>query len=97
MLDKVQRWRSEVRVFPFGFSTDQVTVLQSIPLDSQKLPLSIVNYVLRTEKVVVLNDATGEGQFMRDDYIITQQPQSILCAPLLNQGRLTASVSGFRR
>ena len=66
-----------------------VTVLQSIPIEEQSLPMSIVNYVARTKESVVLNDATKEGTFTRDPYIVAAQPQSVLCAPLINQGRLT--------
>jgi PAS domain S-box-containing protein len=35
-----------------------------------------------------LNDAIHEGNFTSDPYIIKQQPKSVLCAPLLNQGKL---------
>jgi GAF domain-containing protein len=38
---------------------------------------------------VVLDDAASEGQFTQDPYINAHQPKSILCAPLVNQGRLT--------
>lgn len=52
------------------------------------LALSVVNYVIRTHKSVVLNDAANEIEFMRDAYITAHQPKSILCTPLLNQGKL---------
>jgi signal transduction histidine kinase len=35
-----------------------------------------------------LNDASQEGNFIRTSYIVKQQPKSILCTPLLNQGKL---------
>jgi class 3 adenylate cyclase len=54
--------------------------------------VAIVNYVARTKKSVVLNDATGEGKFSNDPYIQHSQPKSILCAPLINQGQLTGIV-----
>jgi len=38
---------------------------------------------------VVLNNAAYEGQFTRDPYIVTVQPKSILCTPLLHQGKLS--------
>jgi signal transduction histidine kinase len=50
---------------------------------------SIINYVAHTQENVVLNDATHEGQFTRDSYIVATQPKSILCTPLLNQGKLS--------
>ncbi|MEG4918232.1 MULTISPECIES: GAF domain-containing sensor histidine kinase, partial [unclassified Microcoleus] len=36
-----------------------------------------------------LNNAAQEGQFTRDPYIAATQPKSILCTPLLHQGKLT--------
>ncbi|MBE9109776.1 AAA family ATPase [Nodosilinea sp. LEGE 07298] len=53
------------------------------------LPLSVVNYVARTQAALVLNNATGEDLFASDPYIQAQQPKSVLCAPILHQGQLT--------
>jgi signal transduction histidine kinase len=50
---------------------------------------AIANYVIRTQESVVLNNATQEGQFTRDPYIASTQPKSILCTPLVHQGKLT--------
>lgn len=75
--------------------SEEFVVRQSIPVDSVDpatgIPLlstTIVNYVARTHKNVVLNNATDEGLFTRDSYTIAAQPKSILCTPLLNQGKL---------
>lgn len=75
--------------------SDKVTVLQSIPIDSlgadmhtPLLPVAIVNYVARTRKNVVLNNASSEGEFTSDRYIIAARPKSIICAPLLHQEKL---------
>ncbi|NEQ23275.1 MAG: response regulator, partial [Microcoleus sp. SIO2G3] len=62
-------------------------VLQSIPIENH-LPTSIINYVVRTKESLVLNDATCEGSFTDEPYIKEHQTKSILCAPLLNQGKL---------
>ncbi|MEG3918749.1 GAF domain-containing sensor histidine kinase, partial [Microcoleus sp. T3_A4] len=53
------------------------------------LACAIANYVIRTQENVVLNNAAQEGQFTRDPYIAATQPKSILCTPLLHQGKLT--------
>lgn len=73
----------------------RITILQSIPIDSvdpaTQIPLlstAIVNYVARSQENVVLNNATEEGQFTRDAYMIATQPKSILCTPLLDRGKL---------
>ncbi|WP_442942785.1 protein kinase domain-containing protein [Nostoc sp.] len=62
-------------------------VLQSIPT-ANYLPESIINYVIRTHESVILNDAIREGNFINEPYIQQNQTQSILCLPLLNQGKL---------
>ncbi|MBD2562726.1 MULTISPECIES: AAA family ATPase [Nostoc] len=76
--------------------SDDITILQSISVDSvdpsTQTPLlsaSIINYVAHTQENIVLNDAAHEGQFTRDPYIISTQPKSILCTPLINQGKLS--------
>ncbi len=73
-----------------------MTLLQSLPVDSvapgTEIPIlstGIINYVAHTHKDVVLNDATHEAQFTLDPYIITTQPKSILCTPLIHQGKLS--------
>ena len=71
---------------------DHVVVLQSIPIDSGNVSTAIANYVARTKESVVLNDATREGKFTNDPYIQAHQPKSILCAPLINQGKLVSIV-----
>ncbi|WP_089129831.1 AAA family ATPase [Tolypothrix sp. NIES-4075] len=62
-------------------------VLQSISIKN-RLPESIINYVLRTHESVILNDATREGNFINEPYIQHNQTQSIFCLPLLNQSKL---------
>ena len=64
------------------------TILQSLPF-ANYLPQSLLNYVQRTQESVVLSDATQPGNFSNDPYIQTHQPRSVLCAPLLNQRRLS--------
>lgn len=68
---------------------EQVTLWQSIPITAyQQLPSSIINYVVRTQENIVLSDAARQGKFTRDPYIIRTQPKSILCKPIINQGKL---------
>ncbi|WP_341738515.1 AAA family ATPase [Microcoleus sp. CAWBG640] len=53
-------------------------------------PRSLINYVDRTQQDVVLNDARSEAIFNNDPYIVEHQPKSLLCAPIVYQGKLTA-------
>jgi predicted ATPase/signal transduction histidine kinase/CheY-like chemotaxis protein len=102
ILEKEGNWAIEASG---AVDSDEVTTLrsampkrsaQSLPIDSvdasTQMPLlssAIVNYVARTKENVVLNDALKEGQFTSDSYIVTTKPKSILCTPLLNQGKLS--------
>ncbi|MEG4858815.1 AAA family ATPase [Microcoleus sp. K1-B6] len=85
-----------------SIESDNIAVLQSIPIEtpigdqnvesSHLVSPTIINYVARTCESVVLNDATHEGNFTNDPYIKQHQPKSILCVPLINQGKLTSIV-----
>jgi PAS domain S-box-containing protein len=68
-------------------NTFSTQVLQSLPM-ANRLPESIIQYVIRTHEPVILNDATREGNFTNEPYIQHKQPQSLLCLPLLNQSNL---------
>jgi PAS domain S-box-containing protein len=62
-------------------------VLQSVPI-IDRLPESIINYVIRSHETVILNNAIGEGAFINESYIQRNQTKSIFCLPLLNQAKL---------
>ncbi|MDJ0555150.1 MAG: AAA family ATPase [Microcoleaceae cyanobacterium MO_207.B10] len=60
-----------------------------VPVSStQELPQTLINYVLRTQKFQVFDDATTETTWVNDPYLKRQQPKSILCTPIINQGQL---------
>ncbi|BAY28182.1 serine/threonine protein kinase with two-component sensor domain [Nostoc carneum NIES-2107] len=64
-------------------------VLQSLPIaDSQDIPQMLIYKVKNNQQTVVLLDANTDMTFANDPYIIRQQPQSILCSPILHQGKL---------
>ncbi|MEA5627528.1 AAA family ATPase [Nostoc sp. UHCC 0251] len=65
------------------------TVMQSLPLeDSQDLPISLINQVKRTLQPSTIINATTHPLLMGDAYIIRQQPKSLLCIPIIHQGKL---------
>jgi diguanylate cyclase (GGDEF)-like protein len=68
----------------------EARVLQSIPLeDCEGISQTIVNYVSRSGTALILADATSEGAFMDDPHVMRQRCKSVLCTPILNQGKLT--------
>lgn len=70
----------------FGKSPE---ILSSVTLESSlDVPITVVNTVKRTLKPLVLADARINPRFMTDSYIQKSQPKSVLCSPLINQGKL---------
>jgi predicted ATPase/signal transduction histidine kinase len=76
-----------------------VSVVQSRPLmpppapegtenDLPSLPVSLIQYVARSRNTLVLHDACARGQFMNNPYISQNGAKSVLCAPILHQGKL---------
>jgi PAS domain S-box-containing protein len=52
-------------------------------------PESLVRYVIRTHESMILDDASRPNPFSEDDYLRDRHTKSILCLPLIKQGRLT--------
>jgi PAS domain S-box-containing protein len=52
------------------------------------LPESVLRSVVRTQQAVLLDDALAPNAFSADPYIARHATRSILCLPLLNQGKL---------
>ena len=70
-------------------SDDTVTVGQrQASVTAADLPESILHYVMRTQESVILDDAAAANPFSADTYIHQHHARSILCLPLLKQGRL---------
>ena len=52
------------------------------------LPESLVRYVMRTQETVILDDASTQTPFSADPYVAEHRARSILCLPLITQGKL---------
>jgi predicted ATPase/signal transduction histidine kinase len=64
-------------------------VLQRLPVEeSQDIPLKLIYKVLHDRQTAVLFDATADPTLANDPYIMRRQPYSILCSPILHQGKL---------
>ncbi|MCA1396258.1 AAA family ATPase [Bradyrhizobium sp. BRP56] len=70
-------------------SNNTVTVGQRrASVTAADLPESILHYVIRTKESVLLHDAAAANPFSADKYLHRHHARSILCLPLLKQGRL---------
>ena len=64
--------------------------VRDAPISSAELPEPVVQYAARTHQSVILDDASARGSFSNDEYIRRAHARSILCLPLMKQGRLIA-------
>jgi PAS domain S-box-containing protein len=55
-------------------------------------PQSLVRYVMRTQDTVILEDAASQNPFSADPYLMQRRARSILCLPLINQGKLIGAL-----
>lgn len=87
ILERDSKWLVEAE---YSTKQKEAIVLQGLPYKEkgEDLAIAVVNYVIRTQELVVLDDASKESLYAQDPYIISQKPQSILCFPLLHVGKL---------
>jgi PAS domain S-box-containing protein len=72
---------------------EAVTVeLRPMSVGADDLPQSVLQYVLRTRKRVLLQDATAASEFVDDEYLRRHQSRSVLCIPLCKQTRLVGII-----
>src|SRR5262249_41508264 len=70
---------------------DRVTVrLREAPLSPAELAESVVQYAARTQESVILDDASASSPFADDEHIRRARIRSVLCLPLVRQGKLVA-------
>jgi GAF domain-containing protein len=65
-------------------------LLRDIAISSADLPESVVRYAARARERVSLDDGSARSEFSNDAYIRREQPRSVLCVPLIQQGQLMA-------
>ncbi|BAY16554.1 multi-sensor signal transduction multi-kinase [Anabaenopsis circularis NIES-21] len=77
-----------------GNAVDEIaTVLHSMPVEGyQDLPVSVINYVFRTQENLILNDAIATEPFNLDRYIQASKSKSLLCLPIIYQSKLTGII-----
>ncbi len=65
------------------------TLLEQQLLDTcQDVPQKIINYVTNTQQTIVIDNCQTDISGLISEYILTHQPKSILCTPIINQGNL---------
>jgi PAS domain S-box-containing protein len=73
-----------------GASGLQVRILEPpSPLEgSELLPRTLIRHAAQTRAKVILDDARAQTLFSGGEYLARTQPRSVLCLPILRQGRV---------
>ena len=64
-------------------------VMRQAPVSGPDCPEALLRYVIRTQKTLILDDASRPDPLCDEDYVRRRHPRSILCLPLMKQARLT--------
>ena len=72
---------------------DTITVQsRRASLSAADLPDSVLQYVVRTQESVILDDASAQNAFSADEYIHCNHVRSLLCLPLIRQTALVGAL-----
>ncbi|MEH1823105.1 MAG: AAA family ATPase [Nostoc sp.] len=83
----------QVRAITFINHEKIQTILESQLLDDcQDIPVKVINYVKNTQKTVVIDNCKTDIIGLIGEYMQRTQPQSVLCTPIINQGRLVGII-----
>jgi PAS domain S-box-containing protein len=69
----------------------EVTIRQAAVTPSD-LPESALNYVIRTQKAVLLDDACADKVYSKDEYVRQKRSKSLLCLPIVKQTQLVGAL-----
>lgn len=77
-----------------GFAeTSKIEVLQGCPISEYDyIPKSVINYVINSRELVILDRISLNEKFTNDPYIIASKPKSILCMPILIKGEVSGVI-----
>jgi predicted ATPase/signal transduction histidine kinase len=74
-----------------GGSNIEVTLRDS-PVTPTELSESVLHTAMRTQDSVILDDASAQIPFSADEYVREKHARSVLCLPLIKQGKLVGAL-----
>jgi len=74
-----------------GHNRAEVTVRNAVVTPSD-LPQSVLHYVMRTREAVLLDDASADKVYSKDEYVRQKHARSILCLPIVKQAKLVGAL-----
>lgn len=86
LMPREQEWFVEAAA-----NLDRPAQVQPMPLSTYSgISHRLINTVKRSLQPVVIMDAVTHPALATDAYVVQQQPKSLLCTPILQQGKLAA-------
>jgi PAS domain S-box-containing protein len=74
-----------------GVGRIDVVVRQTL-IAPHDLLLSALNYVIRTRERVLLDDASSDKVYSKDEYVQLKRSRSVLCLPIVKQAKLIGAL-----
>jgi GAF domain-containing protein len=74
-----------------GAGKVEVVVRQEAVTPSD-LPQSALHYVMRTRESVLLDDASANSVYSKDEYVRQKRARSVLCLPIVKQAKLVGAL-----
>ena len=74
-----------------GTARVEVAVRQAA-VTATDLPRSMLLYILRTQESVLLDDASIDTAYSKDDYVRQNRSRSVFCLPIVKQGKLAGAL-----
>jgi PAS domain S-box-containing protein len=63
-------------------------LVHHVPVSAPDCPEALLRYVIRTQKTLIIDDASQPDPLYDEDYVHRRHPRSILCLPLMKQAKL---------
>jgi predicted ATPase/signal transduction histidine kinase/tRNA A-37 threonylcarbamoyl transferase component Bud32 len=83
VLQQDRRWKVAIR-----YNSTEGCTLESTPLNAHsEVPVNVINLVKRTAETLVFDDVMTQSSLAVDPYLMRHRPKSLLCSPILNQGK----------
>ena len=67
-------------------------VVRQTTVTPSDLPQSALHYVIRTQEGVLLDDASADNVYSKDEYVRRKRSRSILCLPIVKQAKLVGAL-----
>jgi PAS domain S-box-containing protein len=86
--DREPRIEAEATTGPGGIEL----VVRQEQVTPSDLPQSVLHYAIRTHQSVLLDDASADDVYSKDEYVRQERSKSILCLPIVERAHLVGAL-----